>query len=161
MAIITLVAAPFDRDRHLPLLLEADEAEEHIRGYLDRGELLEILDHDEMIGVVVLVHEADEVEIWNIALSEEYRGRGFGRAAIGAIAERCRRDGAMRLAVGTSDCSLDTIAFHRKAGFRFEGVREDYFDTYPVVVIDNGIRARDMVMFWMSLVPDPISTTTF
>ncbi len=161
MAIVTLVAASFDRDRHLPLLLEADEAEEHIRGYLDRGELLEILDYDEMIGVVVLVHEADEVEIWNIALSEEYRGRGFGRAAIGAIAERCRRDGAMRLAVGTSDCSLDTIAFYRKAGFRFEGVREDYFDTYPVVVIDNGIRARDMVMFWMSLVSDPISTTTF
>ena len=161
MAIITLVAAPFDRDRHLPLLLEADEAEEHIRGYLDRGELLEILDHDEMIGVVVLVHEADEVEIWNIALSEEYRGRGFGRAAIGAIAGGCRREGAMGRAVGRADCSLDTIAFYRKAGFRFEGVREDYFDTYPVVVIDNGIRARDMVMFWMSLVSDPISTTTF
>jgi ribosomal protein S18 acetylase RimI-like enzyme len=161
VAVVSLIAAPFDRDRHLPLLLEADEAEEHIGGYLDRGELLEILDHGEMIGVVVLVHEADEVEIWNIALSEEYRGRGFGRAAIGAIAERGRRDGALRLAVGTSDCSLDTIAFYRKAGFRFAGVRKDYFDTYPTVVIENGIRARDMVMFWMSLAPEPSSTITF
>ena len=70
-------------------------------------------------------------------------------------------DGALRLAVGTSDCSLDTIAFYRKAGFRFAGVREDYFDRYPVVVIENEIRARDMVMFWMSLVSDPMSTTTF
>lgn len=36
-----------------------------------------------------------------------------------------------RLTVGTSDCSLGTIAFYRKAGFRFAGVREGYFDTYP------------------------------
>jgi hypothetical protein len=32
----------FDRERHLPLLREADDAEEHMRGYLDGGELLEV-----------------------------------------------------------------------------------------------------------------------
>jgi ribosomal protein S18 acetylase RimI-like enzyme len=153
VADVSLVPVPFDRERHLPLLLEADDAEEHVRGYLDRGQLLEIRDADAMIGVVVLVREADEVEIWNIALAEERRGRGLGRAAIGAIAERCRRAGATRLTVGTSDCSLGTIAFYRKAGFRFAGVREGYFDTYPVEVVEDGIRARDMVMFRMSLTP--------
>jgi ribosomal protein S18 acetylase RimI-like enzyme len=154
VADVSLVLTPFDRERHLPLLLEADDAEEHVRGYLDRGELLEIHGEDGMIGVTVLVHEADEVEIWNIALSEAYRGRGLGRASIGAIAERCSRDGASRLTVGTSDCSLGTIAFYRKVGFRFAGVREGYFDTYPLAVVENGIRARDMVMFRMSLAPD-------
>lgn len=152
---LSLVPAPFDRERHLPLLLEADDAEEHMRGYLDRGELLEIHDAEGMIGVVVLVREADEVEIWNIALAADRRGRGLGRAAIRAIADRCARAGAARLIVGTSDCSLDTIAFYRKAGFRFAGVREGYFDTYPVAVVENGIRARDMVMFRMALPPDP------
>ncbi|HEY3213245.1 MAG TPA: GNAT family N-acetyltransferase, partial [Actinomycetota bacterium] len=93
----------------------------------------------------------------NIALSEGYRGRGLGRAAIGAIADRCRRDGASRLTVGTSDCSLGTIAFYRKVGFRFAGVRQGYFDTYPVAVIENGIRARDMVMFQMPLAPSSTS----
>lgn len=151
MAGVSLVPAPFDRERHLPLLLEADDAEEHMRGYLDRGELLEIRAGNGMVGVVVLVREDDEVEIWNIALSEEHRGRGFGRAAIEAIAERCRREGASGLRVGTSDCSLGTIAFYRKAGFRFAGVRVGYFDTYPLEVVENGIRARDMVMFQMSL----------
>jgi hypothetical protein len=63
------------------------------------------------------------------------------------------RDGASRLTVGTSDCSLGTIAFCRKAGFRFAGVRQGYFDTYPVPVVENGIRARDMVMFQMPLTP--------
>jgi len=155
---ISLVPAPFDRERHLPLLLEADDAEEHMRGYLHRGELLEIHDADGMIGVVVLVREADEVEIWNIALAEEHRGRGLGRAAIGAVADRCMRAGASRLTVGTSDCSLGTIAFYRKAGFRFAGVREGYFDAYPMAVVENGIRARDMVMFRMALPSDSAPT---
>ena len=155
---VSLVLTPFDRERHLPLLLEADDAEEHMRGYLYRGELLEIHDADGMIGVVVLVREADEVEIWNIALAEDHRGRGLGRASIGAIADRCTRAGASLLTVGTSDCSLGTIAFYRKAGFRFAGVREGYFDTYPVAVVENGIRARDMVMFQMALPSDSTRT---
>ena len=52
MAEVSLVPASFDRERHLPLLLEADDAEEHIRGYLDGGELLEIHGADGMIGAV-------------------------------------------------------------------------------------------------------------
>jgi RimJ/RimL family protein N-acetyltransferase len=62
------------------------------------------------------------------------------------------------LTVGTSDCSLGTIAFYRKVGFRFAGVREGYFDTYPMAVVGNGIRARDMVMFRMALPPEPTRT---
>lgn len=158
MAEVSLVSAQFDRERHLPLLLQADDAAEHMYGYLDRGELLEIHGADGMIGVAVVVREADEVEIWNIALTEDYRGRGLGRAAIGAIADRCSRVGASHLTVGTSDCSLGTIAFYRKAGFRFAGVREGYFDTYPMAVVENGIRARDMVMFRMALPPDSTRT---
>jgi len=148
---LTLTPASFDRERHLPLLLEADEAEEHIRGYLDRGQLFEIRDADALVGVTVLIPDADGVEIWNFALAEEQRGRGSGRRAIELIAERCREQGASRLTVGTSDCSLGTIAFYRKVGFRFAGVRKGYFDNYPVTVVENGIRARDMVMFEMEL----------
>jgi ribosomal protein S18 acetylase RimI-like enzyme len=148
---LTLAPASFDCERHLPLLLEADDAEEHIRGYLDRGELVEIREADSVIGVAVLVDDGGFVEIWNIALAEDHRGQGSGRRAIELIAERCREQGASRLTVGTSDCSLGTISFYRKVGFRFAGVRKGYFDDYPVVVVENGIRARDMVMFEMDL----------
>jgi ribosomal protein S18 acetylase RimI-like enzyme len=151
MSSLTLTPASFDRERHLALLLEADDVEEHIRGYLDRGELVEIHEGNALIGVAVLVTDVETVEIWNIALAEEHRGRGSGRRAIELIAERCRQSGVSRLIVGTSDCSLGTIAFYRKVGFRFAGVREGYFDDYPVVVVENGIRARDMVMFEMEL----------
>jgi RimJ/RimL family protein N-acetyltransferase len=151
MSSLSLAQASFDRERHLTLLLEADDVEEHIHGYLDRGQLFEIRDVDAVIGVAVLVDDDDAVEIWNIALSEEHRGRGCGRRAIELIAEWCRDQGTSRLTVGTSDCSLGTIAFYRKVGFRFAGVRKGYFDDYPEVVVENGIRARDMVMFEMEL----------
>src|SRR4029450_881731 len=116
VADISLVPARYDRERHLPLLLEADQSKQHARVYLDRGQLLEICNAGGMIGVTVLVRDADEVEIWNIALSQGNRGRGLGRAAIEAIADRCRRDGASRLTVGTPDCSLGPLAFYRKVG---------------------------------------------
>ena len=151
MSSLTLTPASFDRERHLTLLLEADDVEEHIHAYLDRGQLFEIREANDLIGVAVLVADADAVEIWNIALSEEHRGRGSGRRAIELIAAQCGQNGASRLAVGTSDCSLGTIAFYRKVGFRFAGVRKGYFDDYPVEVVENGIRARDMVMFEMEL----------
>src|SRR6266550_132559 len=76
MSSVALVRASFDRERHLPLLLEADDVEEHIHEYLDRGQLFEIREADGLIGVAVLVADADAVEIWSIALSEEQRGRG-------------------------------------------------------------------------------------
>jgi ribosomal protein S18 acetylase RimI-like enzyme len=151
MSSLTLTQASFDRERHLPLLLEADDVEEHIHGYLDRGRLFEIRDDDALIGVAVLVVDGDACEIWNIALAQERRGRGSGRRAIGLIAGQCREQGVSRLTVGTSDCSLGTIAFYRKVGFRFAGVRKGYFDDYPVAVVENGIRACDMVMFEMEL----------
>jgi ribosomal protein S18 acetylase RimI-like enzyme len=150
MSSLTLTQTSFDRERHLPLLLEADDVEEHIHGYLDRGRLFEIRDDDALIGVAVLVVDGDACEIWNIALAQERRGRGSGRRAIGLIAGQCREQGVSRLTVGTSDCSLGTIAFYRKVGFRFAGVRKGYFDDYPVAIVENGIRARDMVMFEMS-----------
>ncbi|MDP9300555.1 MAG: GNAT family N-acetyltransferase [Actinomycetota bacterium] len=154
MADLSLAHASFDRERHLPLLLEADDAEEHIRGYLDRGQLFEIRETDALIWVAVLVDDGDAVEIWNIASSEEHRGGGSGRRAIELIAGRCRDDGASRSIVGTADCSLGTIAFYRKVGFRFAAVRKGYFDVYPLPVVEDGIHARDMVMFEMELDPD-------
>jgi hypothetical protein len=36
-------------------------------------------------------------------------------------------------------------------------VRQGYFDTYPVAVVENGLRARDMVMFQMPLTPSSMS----
>lgn len=141
-----------DREALVPLLLEADESEPVLRGYLHEGELYRVVAADELVGAVLLIPEgSDAVEIRNIALVEGHRGRGLGRAAIEAVADLARAEGAVRLLVGTADSSIGAIAFYRRVGFRDAGRIDRFFEAYPEPVIEDGVVAHDMVLFEMQL----------
>lgn len=141
-----------DREVLVPLLLEADESEPVLREYLHRGDLYRIVLEGELVGAVLLIPEGPgDVEIKNIALSAERRGRGLGRAAIDAVADLVRGSGGGRLLVGTADSSIGTIAFYRHVGFSDAGRIEGFFDAYPEPVVEDGIVAHDMVRFEMEL----------
>lgn len=142
-----------DREELVPLLLEADESESVLRGYLYEGNLYRVLADGEPVGAVLLIPEGDGLEIKNIALVEDRRGRGLGRAAIEAVAALARATGADRLLVGTADSSNGTIAFYRRVGFRDAGRLVGFFDDYPEPVVEDGIVAHDMVRFEMKLDP--------
>jgi ribosomal protein S18 acetylase RimI-like enzyme len=151
VARVTLEPAA-DREALVPLLLEADESEPVLREYLHRGDLYRIVLEGELVGAVLLIPEGPgDVEIKNIALSQERRGLGLGRAAIDAVADLVRGSGAARLLVGTADSSIGTIAFYRRVGFRDAGRIEGFFDAYPEPVVEDGIVAHDMVRFEMDL----------
>jgi ribosomal protein S18 acetylase RimI-like enzyme len=159
----TLVVAPepeevrlepvSNREPWLRILLEADESEPVLRGYLHEGDLYEIVSDEGPIGAILLIPEDDGLEIKNIAIAEAYRGRGLGRATIEAVARVARRSGVRRLSVGTADTSSGTIAFYRRVGFRDAGRIVGFFDSYPRPVIEDGRTAHDMVRFEMDLVP--------
>jgi ribosomal protein S18 acetylase RimI-like enzyme len=141
-----------DREALLPLLLEADESEPVLRGYLHEGELYRIVVAGDTVGAVLLLGEgSDALEIKNIALMPEQRGLGLGRAAIEAIAALARAAGVSRLLVGTADSSVGTLAFYRRVGFRDAGRLAGFFDAYPEPVVEDGIVAHDMVRFEMQL----------
>lgn len=140
-----------DRESLVPLLLEADESEPVLRGYLHEGELYRILADGRPVGAVLLIAEQAGVEIKNIVLAESYRGGGLGRETIEAVARLARRSGAMRLLVGTADAAPGTIAFYRRVGFRDAGRLEGFFDAYPEPVIVDGTVAHDMIRFEMPL----------
>jgi ribosomal protein S18 acetylase RimI-like enzyme len=141
-----------DREALVPLLLEADESEPVLRSYLHDGELYRIVSGGQLVGAVLLIPEGpDAVEIKNIALAEEHRRRGLGRAAIEAVAELAGREGAVRLLVGTADSSVGTIAFYRRVGFQDAGRLAGFFDAYPELVVEEGTVAHDMVRFEMQL----------
>ena len=150
--LVTLRRVSGGRSRFIPLLLEADGSEPMLRAYLDQGELYELVSSDAPIGVVLLVPaKQDALEIKNIALGVEQRGRGLGRAAIEAIVDLARTRGAKCLMVGTADSSSGTAAFYRTCGFRDAGRIEGFFDDYPEPVIEDGVRAHDMLRFEMVL----------
>jgi ribosomal protein S18 acetylase RimI-like enzyme len=118
-----------DRSRFVPLLLEADDVESIVRTYVDDGELCEVLVSGEPVGVVLLTApEPAAIEIKNIALAREHRGRGGGRAAIARIAAYARACGADRLLAGTADSSTGTLRFYRACGFHDAG-RFEAFST--------------------------------
>jgi ribosomal protein S18 acetylase RimI-like enzyme len=145
---VTLQPVVGDRTRLVPLLLEADESEPVLRVYLNDGELFELMAGGRSVGAVLLTFpDIGTVEIKNIAIRDEHRSQGIGRAAIGCVHAYARRRGADRLLVGTADASLGTIAFYRACGFKEGGRIEGFFDRYPEPVVENGRVAHDMVMF--------------
>jgi ribosomal protein S18 acetylase RimI-like enzyme len=149
---ITLRSVDGNRAVFLPLLLEADESESVLRTYMNDGELLEIVANDQPVGVALLNSpEPATVEIKNIAIEGEYRGRGIGRAVIARLAARAKSCGAWRLLVGTADSSTATIPFYRSCGFSDAGCIPGFFDAYPEPVIEDGVQAHDMIRFEMIL----------
>ncbi len=148
---VTLVQVVGDREPFLDLFLEADDAEEVVRTYMDQGLLFEIREDDRRVGEVLVLRDGDAIEIKSIALYEADRGRGIGPAAIAEVVRRARGERASRVIVGTADSAPQTVAFYRRCGFRDAGVREGFFDAYPEPVMVDGEQAHDMVMLEIRL----------
>jgi len=87
------------REAFLPLLLEADESEPVVRSYLEEGELFAILSDGAVAGEILVLSAGKEMEIKSIAVADDLRGRGIGRAAIELLAERATAAGVVRLLV--------------------------------------------------------------
>ena len=133
-----------DKRQYLPLLLQADEQEDMIDRYLDRGTLY-TLDDNGIKCVCVVTDEGDGVlEIKNIATSPAHQGKGYGKAMIEAIIHRYR-DAYAVLQVGTGD-SPATIPFYEKCGFRRSHIIPNFFvDHYDHPIIEGDVQLFDMV----------------
>jgi glyoxylase-like metal-dependent hydrolase (beta-lactamase superfamily II)/ribosomal protein S18 acetylase RimI-like enzyme len=149
---VELVEVLGDREAWVPWLLEADE-EIPLRRYLNAGELLEIRVEGATVGVALLLRDGSTTEIKNLAIAEEHRRAGFGRAAVEAIVARAAGAGADRVIVGTAEAGQAAIAFYRACGFTDAGRRVGFFDRYPEPVVDDGVQAHDMVLFERLLGP--------
>ena len=77
-----IVQVSDDRKKYLSLLLLADEQEDMIDRYLDRG-VMYVLDDDGVRAECVVTDEGDGIlEIKNIAVNPESQGRGYGKMLI-------------------------------------------------------------------------------
>ena len=91
-----------NKKQYLPLLLLADEQEDMIDRYLERGTMY-LLDDDGPKSECVVTDEGDGIlEIKNIATDPAFQGKGYGKALIAFLETRYR--GRYRiLQVGTGD----------------------------------------------------------
>jgi ribosomal protein S18 acetylase RimI-like enzyme len=138
-------------DQLMPLILLADESPAAVADYLPRAEVYAMVTarSADPVGVIALTDEGDGVwEIKNIAVMPAFQGLGIGGAAIATACALARQRGARRMLVGTANCALRELAFYQRAGFRFDHIVRDFFTPprYPEPIVENGLRAIDMVV---------------
>ncbi len=70
---------------------------------------------------------ADEAEILDLAVSEEYRRQGEGRALLAEILRRFAESGVSRVFLEVRESNRAAIEFYERIGFRQSGRREGYY----------------------------------
>ena len=136
---------------YLPLLLLADEQENMINLYLDRGTMF-VLEEDGIIkGECVVTDEGDGVlEIQNLAVAQEYQGKGYGKRLIEYVVNRYKNRYKV-LQVGTGDSPL-TVPFYEHCGFIQHHVIKNYIaDHYDQPIFEGGKQLIDKIYLRMKL----------
>lgn len=130
------------------LLADADESAEQVRRQIENpAHSAYVVQHESSTIGAVLMHWQDtSCEIVYIAIHADKRGQGYGKATLQAIVNMARQRNMHTVDVGTSNASLDQLAFYQKAGFRLHAIRHDYFAYLPTPAYENGIRLYDMIV---------------
>ncbi|MBR2283196.1 MAG: GNAT family N-acetyltransferase [Ruminococcus sp.] len=139
-----------NKKQYIRLLLLADEQEDMIDRYLEKGTMY-VLDNNGVRAECVVTDEGSGVlEIRNIAVYPEFQGMGCGKSLIDFVRERYSGEYDI-LQVGTGDSPL-TIPFYEKCGFRRHHVIKNFFtDNYDHPIYESGVQLADMIYLQMKL----------
>ena len=145
-----IVEVKENKKQYLDLLLLADEEENMIDRYLDKGKMY-VLDDGGIKCECVITDEGNGVlEIKNIATASQHQNKGYARALIEFVAENYKEQFTI-LQVGTGDSPL-TIPFYEKCGFVRSHVIPNFFtDHYDRPIYEGGVQLVDMVYLKRSL----------
>ncbi|CYV41360.1 GNAT family N-acetyltransferase [Streptococcus suis] len=133
-----------NKKNYIELLLLADEQEDMIDRYIDKGKMYVLDDNGIKCECVVIDVGNGVLEIKNIATVPEYQGKGYAKAMIDFIITKYREEYSI-LQVGTGD-SLLTMPFYEKCGFVHSHIIPNFFtDNYNHPIYEGGIQLVDMV----------------
>ena len=129
---------------YIDLLLLADEQEDMIDRYLERGTMY-VLEDDGVKAECVVTDEGGGIlELKNIAVAPDCQGKGYGKALVSFLV-RTYREQYTVLQVGTGD-SPSTIPFYESCGFRGHHLVKNFFtDHYDHPIYECGVQLVDMV----------------
>ena len=132
-----------NKKQYLDLLLLADEQENMIDEYLERGEMF-VLEDDGVKAECVVTRESDGVyELKNIAVQPEYHRKGYGKRLIAYVVAHYADCKTMY--VGTGDVP-STVNFYTSCGFTISHRKKNFFvDNYDHLMFEDGIQLVDMV----------------
>ena len=132
------------KKRYLDLLLLADEQEDMVDRYLERGTMYVLEDGGVKAECVVTDEEDGVLELKNIAVESAAQGKGYGKALVDFLIQAYTGQYAV-LQVGTGD-SPATIPFYEACGFRRHHLVKNFFtDHYDHPIYECGVQLVDMV----------------
>ena len=133
-----------DKKQYLRLLLLADEQEDMVDRYLERGTMY-VLEDDGVKAECVVTDEGNGIlELKNIAVEPDFHGRGYGKALVEFLI-RTYAGQYVTMQVGTGD-SPSTIPFYESCGFcRHHLVKNFFTDHYDHPIYEGGVQLVDMV----------------
>ena len=133
-----------DKKRYMHLLLLADEQENMIFKYLDKGTMFVVEDNGVKGEILVCDIGNGILEIKNLAVISACRNMGYGKKLIKFICEKYKNVFSV-LQVGTGDSPL-TVPFYEKCGFKRSHVVKNFFtDNYDHPIIECGKQLDDMI----------------
>ena len=133
-----------NKKQFISLLLLADEQENMIDRYIEKGTMY-VLGDDNVKAECVVTDEGNGIlEIKNIAVNPENQGMGYGKTLIDFIASKYADEYSI-LQVGTGDSPL-TIPFYEKCGFiRSHTIHNFFTDNYAHPIYEGGVQLIDMI----------------
>ena len=139
-----------DQKKYLDLLLLADEQENMVDRYLERGTMY-VLEDDGVKAECVVTDEGNGIlELKNIAVEPAFQGKGYGKAMVNFLI-RTYKEQFTVLQVGTGD-SPATIPFYEACGFRRHHLVKNFFtDHYDHPIYEGGVQLVDMVYLQRAL----------
>jgi GNAT superfamily N-acetyltransferase len=133
-----------NKKQYLDLLLLADESEEMIDKYFEKGDLYAIFDEDLKRVCVVIELDEQSCELKNIATCEKYQGKGYGRTMINYVIE-VYKEQYKTMYLGTGEVP-SILSFYNSCGFKESHRIKNFFtDNYDHIMIEEGIQLVDMV----------------
>ena len=132
-----------NKKEYKDLLLLADEQEDMIDKYLERGEMF-VLDDNGVKAECVVTKEAYGIyELKNIAVLPDSQRKGYGRALIEFLFSYyidCKT-----MLAGTGDSPVH-LSFYQKCGFTESYRIKNFFtDNYDQPIYENGKQIVDMI----------------
>ena len=134
-----------NKKQFISLLLLADEQENMIEKYIDRG-IMYVLDDEGIIKAECIITDEQNgvLEIKNLAVKPEYQRKGYGKVMIDFIIKNYKEKYSI-LQVGTGDSTL-TIPFYEQCWFiRSHYIKNFFIDNYEQPIYEDGIQLIDMI----------------
>ena len=131
------------KKEYIDLLLLADEQEDMIDQYLERGEMF-VLDEDGVKAECVVTKESDDIyELKNIAVLPEHHRKGYGKQLIAFLFSHytdCKT-----MLVGTGDIP-SSLGFYQNCGFTESHRIKNFFtDNYDHPMYEDVKQLVEMV----------------